>query len=73
MSNYLRFIAQFIDELGYVFDFYAALARRRFGDLQDGEARRHVDAEIIGRQDIHRLFLGFHDIRQLDVTRLIEA
>ena len=33
MSNHLRFVAQLVDQLLDVFDFYAALSSRRLGDF----------------------------------------
>ena len=56
-----------------VFNFDAGLPRRRRLYRQHSKRRRGVDAEVGGRDDVHRLFLGLHDVRQRCVTRFVEA
>ncbi len=49
------------------------LALRRLLDLERDEARRHVDAQRVGRQLIDRLLLRLHDVGQRGIARLVEA
>src|SRR3546814_3969865 len=72
-SDHLGFVTQLVDQLGDRGDLHAGLARRRLVHRDDGEARRHVDAEIIRRQGIDRLFLRLHDVGQRGIARLVEA
>ena len=53
-SDHFRFVTQFIDQFGDSGDLDAGLAARRLGDLDDGQARRGIDAEIGGLDDVDR-------------------
>src|SRR5215218_11393624 len=63
MSDHSRFVAQLVDQLRHGLHLDAGLALGRLLDLEGLEARRHVDAQRIGRQDLDRLLLGLHDVR----------
>ena len=49
------------------------LTRRRCFVLQRLELAGRVDAQRVERDDVERLFLRLHDVRQLHVARLVQA
>jgi hypothetical protein len=66
----LRF--ELVDKLGHVFTFTPACAWR-VAHFENLEPRRDIDAVIGGRLFVDRLLLGFHDVGQRRIARLVEA
>src|SRR5690606_19990480 len=57
-SNDLGDVLEFFDQLGHVLDHDAGAALGGLGDLEGFEARRHIHAQVLGREGVERLFLG---------------
>src|SRR3954469_995401 len=73
ISDHLGFVAQLVDQRLRVGHLGAGLALRRLDHFQRLQARRHVDAERVRLQRLERLLLRFHDVRQRDIARFVEA
>src|SRR5690606_27241748 len=71
--DHLRFVLQFIHQLSYVSHLDTSLACSRGFDFQGGQASGNVNAQVSRRHGVQRLLLGFHDVRQRSVARLIQT
>src|SRR5258708_28804049 len=72
-SDHPHFVLELVDQLAHRLDFHARLAPCRLAGLEHVEPRRDVDSVSVRRLLVDRLLLGFHDVGEARITRLVEA
>src|SRR5580698_6197514 len=72
-SQHLGFGLELLDQRLHIGDLHASGALGRLDNLQRLQARGHVNTEVFRLERLQRLLLRLHDVRQRDVTRLVQA
>src|SRR5262249_22025734 len=72
-SDYPHFVLEPLDQLAHRLHLDARLAPCRLGGLEHVEPWRDVDGVSVRRLLVDRLLLGFHDVGEARITRLVEA
>src|SRR5690606_19593963 len=71
--DHLRFVLQFVNQFAHALDLDARLAGSRRFDLDGGQTRLNVNAQIGGADGIQGLLLGLHDVGQGSVAGLVQT